>query len=90
MASILLAPVHLAQSGLRAVDKQLETVSLAAEAVNRSFSALPPVTSDFNENEHDSYVGSAIEAVRSQVKRGLPVTAPPLQAIVRVLLCSSC
>lgn len=75
----------MAQSALKAVDTQLENVSLAAEAVNRSWSALPPVTSDFNENEHDSYVGSAIEAVRSQVKRGLPVTAPPLQAIEAIV-----
>lgn len=82
MSSVLSAPANLFHGAVRAVDGGLENVSLAAEAVNRSFSALPPVTSDFNERERQSFIGSTIEAIRGQVQRGLPVTAPPLEAIV--------
>jgi len=85
MSQIFYAPASLVQGALRAVDGGLGNVSLAAEAVNRSFSALPPVTSDFNERENHSMVASAVEAIRAQVQRGLPVTAPPLEAIVSAI-----
>jgi hypothetical protein len=85
MSQILNAPANFVHGALRAMDGGLENVSLAAEAVNRSFSALPPVTSDFNEREHHSIMASAIEAIRAQVQRGLPVTVPPLEAIVSFL-----
>lgn len=85
MSQVFYAPVNLVQDALRAVDGGLENVSLAAEAVNRSFSDLPPVTSDFNEREQQSLVASTIERVRAQVQRGLPITAPPLEFIVSSL-----
>lgn len=85
MSQILHAPANLFHGAVRAVDGGLENVGLAAEALNRSFSALPPVTSDFNENEMHSTVGGAIQAIRAQVQRGLPVTTPPLQAIVCIV-----
>lgn len=84
MTSLIPNPVSLLQGGLKVIDDGLENVSLAAEAVNRSYSALPPVTSDFNENERDSLVGKTIEAIRGQVKRGLPVTSTPLATIVGI------
>ncbi|KAF8309095.1 heme peroxidase [Clavulina sp. PMI_390] len=83
--SLFLAPLHLAQDALRAVDKQLENVSLAADAIQRGRSELPPVTSDFNEKERPSLVSKVVGAVRDQVQRGLPVDSPPVET-VRALL----
>ena len=72
----------LFQSALRTVDAGLENVALIADDVDRSTAPLPPVTSDYNEYASESYLHKAIDALRSQVQRGLPFEAPPLQLIV--------
>jgi hypothetical protein len=82
--SILPNPVSLFHESLRQIDGGLQNVALAAEALNRSRSALPPVTSDFNEREYDSFIGKTIEAIRGQVQRGLPVTSLPLSTLVSI------
>lgn len=71
--------------GLRAADGALQNLSYAAEAVNRSLSPLPPITSDFKDEQYDSLISQGIERVRAQVKRGLPVTAPPIETVVRLI-----
>lgn len=75
-------PVKFVINALKDVDKQLENVSLAADALQRGRSPLPPVTSDFNEDEKESLVSKAITAVRQQVQRGSPIDAPPEKAVV--------
>ena len=70
------------QSALRTVDAGLENVALIADDVDRSAAPLPPVTSDYNEYASESYLHKAIDALRSQVQRGLPFEASPLQLIV--------
>ena len=77
---------YLFQSALRTVDAGLENVSLLADDVDRSAARIPLVTSDYNERASESNLHKAIEALRSQVQRGLPIDAPPIQLIVRFVL----
>lgn len=83
MTSLLSAPQALFKDALRTVDKQLENVALAADALQRGRSKLPPVTSDFNEDERQSFISKTIGAIRDQVQRGLPVTSIPSKTLVR-------
>ena len=75
-------PLQAIHAALRAIDSSLENVGLAAEAVHTSLSPIPPVTSDYNETAPESFIAQGIGAIRAQVRRGLPVTAPPTEAIV--------
>ena len=81
-------PFETAHAALQAIDTSLENVGLAADAVHTSFSPLPPVTSDYDKAAHSTYVSKGIDAVRAQVRRGLPITANPLALIVRMPTCS--
>ncbi|KAF9506550.1 hypothetical protein BS47DRAFT_1367288 [Hydnum rufescens UP504] len=64
------------QAALKAVDTSLANVGVAAEAIHTSFSPLPPVPSDYNnEAPPASFVAKGIDAVRAQVQRGLPSPA---------------
>ena len=83
MSSIISGPVALFQDALRTVDKQLENVSLAADALQRGRGPLPPITSDFNEDERQSFISKAIGAIRDQVQRGLPIASLPPDTLVR-------
>jgi hypothetical protein len=85
MTSLLAAPEALFKDALRTVDKQLANVALAADALQRGRSRLPPVTSDFNEAERQSFISKTIGAIRDQVQRGLPVTSVPSKTLVRRL-----
>src|SRR5260370_26512339 len=75
-------PSSTLHAALRKVDNLLEEASLTAQAINRSWGPLPKTTEDFNEAEPTSKIAVGIEAVRSQIKRGLPVTATPKAAAV--------
>lgn len=75
-------PLQAIHAALRTIDSGLENIGLAAEAVHTSFSPVPPVTSDYNEAAPESFVNKKIEALRAQVRRGLPITAPPSELIV--------
>jgi hypothetical protein len=75
-------PLQAIHAALRAIDSSLENVGLAAEAVHTSLSPIPPITSDYNEAAPESFIAQGIGAIRAQIRRGLPVTAPPTQAIV--------
>src|SRR5258706_12783090 len=75
-------PTSAFHAALRTVDNLLEYASLTAQAVNRSWGPLPKTTEDFNEAEPTSKIAAGIEAVRAQIKRGLPITASPESAIV--------
>lgn len=72
----------LFHSALRTVDAGLENISFLADDADRAAAPVPPVTSDFNEYASESTLHKAVEALRSQVQRGLPVEAPPLQLVV--------
>jgi len=82
MSSIISGPVALFQDALRTVDKQLENVSLAADALQRGRAPLPPITSDFNEAERQSFISKTIGAIRDQVQRGLPIASLPPDTLV--------
>lgn len=82
---ILPDPISIFQSSLRIVDYGLEQTSLAADAITRSRAALPPVTSDFNENERESFISQTIGVIRDQIQRGLPVASLPLDTIKALL-----
>lgn len=83
MSSLIPNPLALFHGALRTVDEQLATVGLAAEALQRGRAPLPPVTSDFNENERQSFIAKSIGAIRDQVQRGLPIASLPLDVVVR-------
>ena len=87
MSSYIPTPTSLFQEGLKLVDGSLENVSLAADAVHRAYAPLPPVSSDFNENDPESFVSKTIDAIRAQVQRGLPITTTPLATIVSSAFC---
>lgn len=76
-------------SALRTVDAGLENVALLADDVDRSAAPLPPVASDYNEYAVESNLHKAIDAIRAQVQRGLPVETPPIQLLVRIPYSSS-
>jgi hypothetical protein len=81
-------PTKTIQAVLKAVDSSLANVGVAAEAVHTSFSPLPPVPSDYNnEAPPASFVAKGIDAVRAQVQRGLPSPASAPKEIVR--MCAS-
>ena len=71
------------QAGLRSVDGALEKVSLGLQAVHRAHSRLPDITEDYDESKPDGLVAKGVEAVRDQVRRGLPVTFDPIKGAVR-------
>ncbi|KAF9512279.1 hypothetical protein BS47DRAFT_1394408 [Hydnum rufescens UP504] len=74
------SPAQTIQATLKAVDSTLASVGSAAEAVHTSLSPLPSVTSDYNEAVPSSFVTKGIDAFRSQVQRGLPVSPTVVKA----------
>lgn len=75
-------PSGAIHAALRRIDHLLEDASLTAQAINRSWGPLPKVTEDFKEDEPTSKIAIGIEAVRAQIKRGLPITGNPEGAVV--------
>lgn len=67
-------------------DRTLENVSLTAEAIHTSRSAIPLTTEDYDEKKKGSAITRSIESFRAQIKRGLPVTSGPIQTLVSDLV----
>ena len=73
----ILTPFQTVHAALQVIDSSLEKVGLAAVGVHASFSPLPPVASDYDKDAPSTYISKGIDAVRAQVRRGLPITADP-------------
>ena len=79
-----LDPFQTVHTALQVIDSSLKEVGLAAEAVHTSFSPLPPVVSDYDKDAPSSSISKGIDAVRAQVRRGLPIAAHPMAFVVRM------
>ncbi|KAF8337099.1 heme peroxidase [Cantharellus anzutake] len=78
-------PSTALHAALRTIDNLLEDASLTVQAINRSWGPLPKTTEDFKQAEATSMIASDIEAVRAQIKRGLPIEGDPGEIAASVL-----